>query len=90
MENKTSNYSIRPAVRKIPARFAGLVMPFNLSIIMTFVISGVSTIHSIGFPPNLPMIWAQAWGWSWVVAFPTLLVVLPLVRHLVNLIVEKA
>jgi hypothetical protein len=75
-------------VSRIPARFAGLVMPFFLSVIMTCIISLVSTLRGIGPVPDFLRIWLGAWGISWVVAFPTLLGVLPLVRRLTAAVVS--
>ena len=74
---------------KLPARYANVVMPLILSIIMTCVISGISTLNGVGLASGFLALWLRAWGFSWVVAFPTLLLVLPLVRRatadLVNL-----
>ena len=67
---------------KLPARYAVLVMPLFLSILMTFIVSMVSTLRSIGLAPGFMIIWLGAWGSSWLVAFPTLLVVSPFVRRL--------
>ncbi len=74
--------------RKLPARYAAIVLPFFLTFFMTFVISGISTLKSLGMVPAFWSIWPVAWGWSWAIAFPTLLVVMPLVRRLVSAIVE--
>ena len=76
-------------LRKLPARYAGLVMPFLLSIFMTCVVSLISTLHSVGLTNGLFNIWMGAWGLSWVIAFPTLLVVLPMVKAATGLVVEK-
>lgn len=67
---------------KIPARYAGLVMPLLLSIAMTCVVSMISTMRSVGLGPDYPRIWLNAWALSWVVAFPTLLLILPVVRRM--------
>lgn len=75
-------------LRKLPARYAGLVMPLLLSILMTFIVSMVSTLRSIGLAPGFVSIWLGAWALSWLVAFPTLLVVLPLVRRATAALVE--
>lgn len=75
------------AFPKLPARCAGFVAPLLLSILMCFVVSGVSTGRAIGFGPDLPAQWLRAWGLSWLIAFPTLLLVLPIVRRLTALIV---
>lgn len=77
-------------LRRLPARHAGLVMPFILSVMMTFVVSGIATLRSLGPTPEFLRTWPGAWGLSWVVAFPTLLLLLPLVRRIVGLVVEPA
>lgn len=73
---------------RLPARYAVLVMPLLLSILMTFIVSMVSTLRSIGLAPGFVSIWLGAWALSWLVAFPTLLVVLPLVRRATAALVE--
>ena len=79
-----------PGLRKLPARYAGIVMPLLLSILMTFIVSLISTLHSIGFGKGLLQVWMGAWGLSWIIAFPTLLLVLPLVRSATRALVETA
>ncbi|EGP09871.1 hypothetical protein CSIRO_0302 [Bradyrhizobiaceae bacterium SG-6C] len=74
--------------RKLPACYAAIVMPPVLSILMTFVVSGISTLKSLGFTPAFLATWPAAWAISWIVAFPTLLAVLPLVRRIVAMVVE--
>lgn len=73
---------------KLPARYAAIVMPLVLSIIMTFVVSAISILKSLGPTPAFLATWPSAWALSWLVAFPTLLAVLPLVRRIVGLLVE--
>lgn len=34
--------------RKLPARYAGIVMPLLLSVLMTLVVSGISTLRILG------------------------------------------
>jgi hypothetical protein len=74
--------------RKLPKRFATLLMPLILSLLMTCVVSLISVLKTGGLQPELLTIWLKAWGLSWLVAFPVLLVVLPLVRRIVGLLVE--
>ncbi|KRR00623.1 DUF2798 domain-containing protein [Bradyrhizobium valentinum] len=73
---------------KLPARYAAIVMPLVLSVLMTFVVSGISTLKSLGPTPAFVTTWPAAWAISWLVAFPTLLAVLPLVRKIVAFTVE--
>ncbi|MDV6332763.1 DUF2798 domain-containing protein [Asticcacaulis sp. 201] len=75
---------------KLPAKYATLVMPLLLSVMMTFVVSAISTFKNIGFADNFAAHWMSAWGMSWVIAFPTLLLALPLVRRVVAMIVAPS
>jgi hypothetical protein len=75
---------------RLPARYVGLVMPFVLSVLMTFIVSAVSTLKSLGVSPEFFGTWPVAWLLSWLVAFPTLLLVLPLVRRIVTFVCEPA
>jgi hypothetical protein len=77
-------------LRKLPARYAAVVMPFFLSILMTSIISLISTLKSVGWRPGLSDVWLGSWALSWVVAFPVLLMALPLVRRLTSLVVRSA
>ena len=74
-------------MKKIPARFTWLVMPALLVFLMTFVVSGVSTLRAIGLSPDFVSKWMQAWLISYVVAYPTMLAVGPTVRRIVAAIV---
>ncbi len=75
---------------KLPARYAGLIMPLILSIFMSAVVSLISTLRGVGLTPNVLHIWLGAWGMSWLIGFPILLVALPVVRKLTGLIVKSA
>lgn len=67
----------------IPARFAPLVMPFILSLMMTAIVSLVSSIRAVGFhATTLLHIWPGAWLISWIIAFPTLLLFMPIARRI--------
>ena len=67
----------------IPAKFAPLLFSFFLSIIMSCVVSGVATLNAAGLSDDFAALWAAAWYKSWIVAFPTILVVAPLTRRFV-------
>jgi hypothetical protein len=73
---------------KLPARYAPIVMPLVLSVLMTFVVSAISTLRSLGPTPAFVATWPAAWAISWLVAFPTRLALLPLVRRIVAFAVE--
>lgn len=77
-------------VPKLPARFGSIVMSLLLSIFMTCIVSMISTFRGIGADPNFLRIWLGAWALSWVIAFPTLLVALPIVRRATLALVRAA
>jgi hypothetical protein len=75
---------------KLPKSTAPVVMPLILSIFMTCIVSGISTIRTIGFTMEALHLWPGSWLVSWIFAFPTLLIVLPLVRRIVSKVVAEA
>jgi len=76
-------------LRKLPKRYAGIVMPLILSLLMTSIVSAISVMKTGGFHADFPDIWLHAWGLSWLIAFPVLLFVLPLVRRIVMALVQN-
>ena len=46
---------------RIPARYSYLVMPLLLSFLMTFLVSLISTLRSLGLVDGLFRIWMGAW-----------------------------
>lgn len=73
---------------KLAKKWGQPLTAFLVSGLMTLVVSGVSTIFSLGFVSGLVGIWMGAWGLSWAIAFPTLLAVLPVVRKFVAQLTE--
>lgn len=76
--------------RKLPARFAPIVMPFLLSLMMTCLVSLIASTRSVGVTSELVRLWPGNWALSWLVAFPATLLVLPLVKLLTSMLVESA
>ncbi|WP_423853233.1 DUF2798 domain-containing protein [Acinetobacter guillouiae] len=85
MQNSKSSYF---NFKKIPNRYAAIVLPLLLSIIMTFIVSCISTFRSIGFENFSLCTWLSAWGISWLIAFPVLLFILPIVRKITMSLVQ--
>lgn len=75
-------------LRKLPLRYAGIVMPLIVSILMSGLISLISTLRTLGLTPGLLSIWLNTWVIAWLVAFPSLMVILPLGRRITGLIVD--
>jgi len=75
-------------IKRLPARYGTLLMPFTLSLLMSAIVSFIATLKSVGMVSNITSLWLGAWQVSFLIAFPALLVVLPLVRRFVALFVE--
>jgi hypothetical protein len=75
-------------LRRLPARYAGILMPLILSIFMSAIVSFIATLKTAGLHAGLMTLWLGAWSLSWLIAFPTLLLVLPVVRWIVTMLVE--
>ncbi|MGH6760832.1 MAG: DUF2798 domain-containing protein [Phyllobacterium sp.] len=82
------NRQQRASLRKLPQSYARFVMPLVLSVFMSAIVSAVATVTSFGIGPDFVVNWPSAWGASWMVAFPSLLLILPFVRRIVGLIVS--
>lgn len=67
----------------IPAWTGPYVFGFLVSGMMSFLVSGVATLRSFGFVEGVGGLWMNAWLPSWGIAFPTILIVAPLVRRFV-------
>lgn len=72
----------------IPARFEPIVFSLLLSGMMSCIVSGIATFNSVGFPAGFVGLWMSAWVYSWIIAFPSVLVVAPIVRRLTAKLVQ--
>ena len=86
MQNKS--VTIIGRIPKLPAKFALLLMPLLLSGLMSGTISMINLWKNIGWFDGFFMKWVGIWLFSWLIAFPTVLIFLPLVRRLTGLLVD--
>jgi hypothetical protein len=74
----------------IPKRFAALLFPLLLSGFMTLLISGLSIGRVLGLgellnnPSGFVQTWLQSYLSAWLIAYPILLLVIPVVRRIVD------
>ncbi len=52
---------------------------------MSFVIS----VFNVGFVANIVNIWLKAWSFAFIVAFPTIFIISPVVQKLVSLVLQE-
>ena len=74
----------------LPAKYSQLTFSFFLSIFMSCVVSGVSVLNTTELVDGFYGLWMTAWFRSWIVAFPTILIVAPLTHRLVKKLVADA
>ena len=67
----------------IPKRFGPVLFGFILSGLMSCIVSGIATLRALGIQPDFFGTWMTSWAFSWLVAFPTVLVVAPVTRKIV-------
>ena len=68
---------------RIPVRYSNLLFGAMLSMIMVTVISGAVVLVTQGLSANFLAQWFKGFAIAWPIAFPTVLVVAPLVRKIV-------
>ncbi|HQS59455.1 MAG: hypothetical protein B7Y56_09960 [Gallionellales bacterium 35-53-114] len=73
----------------IDKKFQNLVFAFFMALLMSCIMSLVISIFNVGLVSNIAVIWLKAWAFAFVVAFPAVALVSPVVRKMVSLVVKK-
>lgn len=53
---------------------------------MSFIIS----VFNVGFVSNIVTIWLKAWAFAFVIAFPAIFLISPLVHRLVSMVLKES
>lgn len=75
---------------KLHPKHMAWLMPLILSGIMSGAISFFNMLLNKGWIDGILSLWLHAWSLSWLMAFPLILVVLPLVRNFLLKFVVKS
>jgi len=73
---------------KIKKKYYGFLFALLVSIIMSLIMSFALTLINVGWQPHFFMIWLKAFGISFAVALPVSLIVVPLIRKLLDKIID--
>ena len=73
----------------VDKKYQNILFAFFMALFMSCIMSIVICLHNFGFVENILFIWLKSWGFAFVVAFPTVSVVAPIVRKIVGKIVSK-
>ncbi|MFT5759881.1 MAG: hypothetical protein ACI9LM_004665 [Alteromonadaceae bacterium] len=66
-----------------------IVFSFFMALLMSGIMSFVISVFNVGLVTNIITLWLQAWSFAFVVAFPTIIMVSPLVHKLVSLVLHE-
>ena len=84
----TTHQKPLPRFRKLPAPTAHVLVPMTLSFLMSGIVASIATLRATGLQPDIGARILHAWMLSFPVAFPSAMIVLPIVRRVVGLLVE--
>lgn len=73
----------------IKKRYEFILFAFLMALFMAGFMSFVVTIINVGFIDGVLSMWFEAYWKAFLVAFPTIMIVVPQVRKIVNLLIEK-
>lgn len=77
--------------RKLPPASGRYVMPLVLTFLMTFAVAGISTFVAVrAISAFFFASWMQSWMISWAMAFPAMVLLMPLTRRIVASLVRSA
>jgi hypothetical protein len=83
------SFQTEPCFKKLPVGSQFIVFPLILSLLMSGVVSTIATLMVVGLEWSaLPKI-LRSWAFSYVIAFPASVLVMPVVRRIVSVIVEN-
>lgn len=75
-------------IPKLPPKYALIVMPFFMSGLMSGIICMVNLVRAMGWTTQVLRAWTGTWLLAWAVAFPTVLLVIPLVKRITTKLVR--
>lgn len=75
-------------MKKLSSRYHKYALPIGTSFFMTFLVTGVATWRVLGWDRTMFKMWLSSWMIAWVIAAPTMFVMMPVVRRALSHIIE--
>jgi hypothetical protein len=75
---------------KIDAKHSNLLFAFFMSVLMALLMSGVLTAIHLGFRSDFIAQWLHSFVLAWPIAFPSILLIAPVVRIIVAKLTQQA
>lgn len=74
----------------IDIKYFRFVFAFIMALFMSCIIAGVLTYINLGLVEGFFKIWMQGWAKAFVVAYPCLLLLFPIVTRMANALCKQA
>ncbi len=71
----------------ISKKYEILLFSFLMSLFMSGFMSFIITLINLGFTDNFVFFWLSAYWKSFIVAFPTILIIVPHIRKITNMLI---
>lgn len=68
----------------INSKFQATVFSFFMAFLMSSVMSMIIGILNVGLSEDIVRVWLEGWAYSFVISFPVLLLISPLVKLMTN------
>jgi 3'-phosphoadenosine 5'-phosphosulfate sulfotransferase (PAPS reductase)/FAD synthetase len=75
---------------KISPRIINILSMGLMVLLMTLFVVFVTTIFNYGFSSDFFIRWMKGWGLSFIIAFPTVLVIMPFIRKIVSKLAQSS
>lgn len=66
-----------------------IVFSFFMALVMSCIMSFFISIFNVGMVTNIVDIWLNAWSFAFIIAFPAIIIVSPIVHKLVSFVLHK-
>lgn len=80
---------LKATFKVLPITALHFLIPFFLSFAMSGIVSGISTIRAIGLANFELFPYFFSWMYSWFIAFPAALILLPIVRKIAYCFIKE-
>ena len=76
-------------MRKLPPKWGLIVMPLLMSGMMSGIICMVNLLRVFGWHMDVLQEWPSTWLMAWAVAFPSVLLVMPVAKRITAKLVRQ-
>jgi hypothetical protein len=73
----------------ISPKYAPILFSAILSGLMSLIVSAISTVRIVGIEPAFVWAWMGSWVVAWAIAFPTVSVIAPMTRKIVERVTAR-